>query len=104
MNYNEKLKEIIRKIESDKQIKFEETYLPDDGMTLYSIDLEQITFYINLMVQIDGSFTGECGIHDDVSPSCGIYMLDELHDSFVSILKETNSKVYFKKYGLLKNY
>ncbi|OYU82567.1 MAG: hypothetical protein CFE24_15180 [Flavobacterium sp. BFFFF2] len=58
MNYNEKLKEILWKIESDYQIKFEETHLPD--------------------------------------PSCGIYMMDELHDTFISILKETNSNIYFK--------
>jgi hypothetical protein len=95
MNDNQKLKGIIRKIETDYQIKFEEMDWHAQNVYEYIIHIEaankgQIRICITLLSgDIENSECGECHLSCDFLS--GIYALDSLYEEFTDILHAINA-------------
>jgi hypothetical protein len=97
VNDNQKLKEIIKTIESDYQIEFGEMDWHGEGIFEYVIFVKaenncQIRICINLISgAIEGNDLGECHITCDFLSD--FLMLDDLYAEFTAILQACNAPV-----------
>lgn len=95
MNDNQKLKHIIKTIETDYQIEFKEMDWHGEGIMEYIIHVDisnkgQIRVCINLLSSdIDGSDIGECHIGCDFFS--GVIPLNQLYQEFTEILQASNA-------------